>query len=97
MSWKFPEKCKINTFKHSVLTNQFSRVFFFFCVFLISTESHTFTNLEEIKNLQNVKLLSVFKSSIFQEISKADQIVHFKWKVRVSVLLGILTHPKPPI
>ena len=38
-----------------------------------------------------------FQKGIFQEISKADQMFHFKLKVSVFVLQDILAHPRPPI
>ena len=77
--WKFPEKCKINAFKHSDLTNQYSSWVF---AFIVSTEFNTRKNGESFTNLQNIKVLTISNNCIFQEISKADQIFHFKWKVQ---------------
>ena len=43
------------------------------------------------------KQMKIYRNGIFQQISKADQIFHFKWKIRVFALQGILTCPKAPI
>ena len=66
---------------------------------MISTESHTpKSTCKEINKITEREIcIDTKKNGIFQEMSKADQFFYFKWKVRVFLLQGILTHPEPPI
>ena len=92
-TWNFPETCKINTFKHSVLTNQYlNRVYSFYDFIWVPYIQNWRMCLTWVYKTCNFYRYS--KNVIFQKNSKADHLFHLKWEVRVFELQCLLTCPK---